>query len=588
MSTTVIGINLSHDMSCAAVVDGEVAVAIEEERLTHIKHCDGKTHLGQMIPFASVRYCLDVLGIDARDVALWVANATSAAADRLLRERLLGIDPMRIREVPFPGHHFAHAASAFYPSPFHEAAVLVVDVNGSCDGEKKENYSIYRGSDCSLTLVSQEFVNRGEVGIGDLYTMYAAILQLSPLPDGAYGADDPHSSGGKLMGYAAYAANGTSHHRLSPFAELMAPSGDRFVIAIPTLVRHLASLGRIEHVIAEENLPYVFGSDVQHCVRWGYRKDSLDAPHNVAFAGEAQALLEESVVRMATLAHELTGCVDLCLAGGTTLNTAAAHRVLLDTPIRNLFVQPAANDAGTALGAALYGYYRVGSASRRCYIDKSYDTYLGRDYATVEIEAALVEPSATFVTATAALTEAEQIERLAQALEQDCIVAVFRGRSEFGPRALGNRSLLASPHDRRVVERMNTLKRREWYRPLAPVVPQDELDQYFDAPFHESPFMTINARCRPETLGRAPAICHVDGSARVQTVSMRSHAFLYTLLKRFAAVSGRPPILVNTSFNIGGPIVETPADAIRTLLAANGAIHHLLLGDRLVSIRDQG
>lgn len=393
-------------------------------------------------------------------------------------------------------------------------------------------------------------------------------------------------SGGKLMAYSAYSTRlggGFDGEQTGEelFARLFARSGLRFVATIPALVHHLRERGRVAGLVEEHRLADVFGTQIQHCVRWRERTDDLRADHNVTFAGEGQAFLEQTAVRMARLAHAETGYSQLCLAGGTLLNTAAVRRILDQTPITEVFVQPAANDAGAAIGAAFHGFYADGRSVGERRPDRSYSTYLGKRYSPSEISAALHQFSGEI--AWRRVGYEQQIACIVDQLVASRVVAVFRGRSEFGPRALGNRSLLAAPGDAAMLHTMNRIKRREWYRPVAPVLPEEVLDEYFVAPFAESPFMTINATCRATTRELAPAICHVDGSARVQTVRVDTNGFLHELLWAYARASGKPPILINTSFNVREPIVESPNDALRTFTSARVDLGFLLLEDHAVT-----
>jgi carbamoyltransferase len=329
----------------------------------------------------------------------------------------------------------------------------------------------------------------------------------------------------------------------------------------------------------------MFGWDIKKHVIWSYRKTPLQDFKNVMFAYEGQLILEEYILKMANYAHELTGSKNLCVAGGTMLNVTACNRILKETPFEKLFVQPGANDAGNAIGAALWGYYKIFKGDKRVYTKKVYNTCLGRQYSNAIVEEAIFAKKwALPFEAKKLEKEEEQIDKLVQFLANEEVVCLFKGRSEFGPRALGNRSFLASPRTENMLNKMNTIKGREWYRPVAPLVLKDVLHEYFEAPFDEAPYMTINAHCKEHTKELVPAICHVDGSARVQTVSEEYYPFLTKLLRRFAEVSGQPPILINTSFNIGGPIVEIPEHAVNTFLKANYQVRALLLEDYLLEL----
>ncbi len=602
-SKIVFGINLSHDTSCAAVVDGVVKVAIEEERLNRIKHCNGKTPFGKIIPFLSINYCCHALGIEPKDVDLWVTNACFPGAVYILRSQLLGIPDSKIIEVENPGHHLAHAYSAFYASPYEDSAVLVYDVNGSIHNNQKENYSIYHGKGNSLNTVKADFLNPGEISIAELYVLYAAILQLSPKKDGDYGDDDSLRSGGKLMGYAAQYYNTELHNnnvtlmqkllgkkeekiRYTGLPDILEEEDHHYVVKIKNLINYLNKAGKIEGIDRKINFDAMFGFGIKNEVKWNYRKTSLKDFENILFGYEAQLFLEEVILKLANLTYDLTKSKNLCAAGGTMLNVVACNRILKETPFERLFVQPGATDGGNAIGTAFYGYYKYFGLNGRYYLKNTYTTFLGDYHTSDEVEEAINKSWVYPFTHKKIIDEQEQIKLLVDYLINNKVVSIYKGRSEFGPRALGNRSFLASPHKASMLNYMNEIKEREWYRPVAPIIPEEELHDYFDSPFNISPFMTINAHCLDNTKKLAPAICHIDNSARVQTVSMEYHPFLYKLLKTFKEKSGLPPILINTSFNVGEPIVETPASAINTFLATNQMVKALLLEDYLLEVDD--
>lgn len=602
-SKVIFGINMSHDTACAAVVDGEVMVAIEE-RLNGVKHCDGRSPYGRIIPYLSIRYCCDYLGIQPSDVDLWLVNAVYVSAIDALKMQMIGIPWEKIMNVDRPGHHLCHAYSAFYPSPFEEAAVMSLDVNGGLhnNNTQKENYSLYYGQGTKMEPVFLDYLNYGELSVPELYTIYSTILQLSPDPNGDYGKDDPMRSGGKLMGYAAHYFNeelrkkynkglGKLFSKSQAFEvkvpDIIEEEGHRYVIKMEKMLSYLKGKGKVFD--QNRNIPYekMFGWNMHNSIFWNYRKTPLQDFDNIMFAYEAQLTLEEYILKMALHAHELTGSKNLCVAGGTMLNVTACNRILKETPFERLFVQPGSTDAGNAVGAALWGYYKIFNGDRRVYTKKVFNSCLGKQYSNSTIEEAIfVQKWGLPFVPKKLENEMDQINGLIELLKNDQVVCLFKGRSEFGPRALGSRSFLASPRNVEMLERMNNIKGREWYRPVAPLVLKEALHEYFDAPFDDSPYMTINAHCKEKTKELAPAICHIDGSARVQTVSEEYYPFLTKLLRRYAEVTGEPPILINTSFNIGGPIVEIPAQAINTFLKANYQVKALLLEDYLLELPD--
>jgi carbamoyltransferase len=601
-SKIIFGINMSHDTACAAVIDGEVKVAIEEERLNGVKHCDGRSPFGRIIPYLSINYCLKHLNITADQVDLWVVNSISPYIIEAFRQQLIGVPKEKIIDLPVPGHHLAHAYSAFYPGSFDEAAILVLDVNGGLHGpnnSKKENYSIYQGKGLDLKPVHLDSLSTGEISVAELYTIYSTILQLSPTEKGDYGKDDPQRSGGKLMGYAAQYFNNDLKKKGSvldklrkkqeeeinlEYDKVVMTRDNRFIIKTDTLIKYLKYKRKVNYVEHTFDTEKYFGWKLSKYVHWNYRTNSLKDFENAKFAYEGQLFLEETIVKMANLAYNLTGSENICLAGGSMLNVVACNRILKETPFKHMFVQPAAYDGGNAIGCALYGYYKLASGEQMPYRKKTYTSYLGTQYSEKEVEDAINRIWGLPFIKRKFDTDDEQIEKLVEYLQNEHVVCVFKGRSEFGPRALGNRSFLSNPNKAGMLNFMNEIKGREWYRPVAPIILEESLHEYFDAPFDKAPFMTINAHCKEQTKKLAPAICHVDGSARVQTVSEAYHPFMTKLLRRFAEETGLPPILINTSFNIGGPIVEMPVEAIDTFLRANYLVRALALENYLLEL----
>ncbi len=603
----IFGINLSHDAAVAAVINGEVVVAIEEERLNRVKHCNMKTEFGKFLPYLGIKYCCDYIGIKPVDVDLWVINACFKDALDVAKLHLYGIPEEKIigvMEDGIAGHHLAHAYSTFYASSFKEAAILSLDVNGGFDSNKKENYSIYFGSDEGIKPVKKDFLYHGEMAMPEVYIAYAAILQLSPsktLED--YGYDYALSSGGKLMGYASWAQHQDpkfltkkiSKGLLSKSEEytidntsipnLLELEDGHFVVKIEKFVKYMRSKNKISKSNPNPFTDQIFGWDIRNHVLWNYRNDSLKELHNIEFGGEAQRLLEDSIIKMANLAYEITGSENLCVAGGTMLNMVANTRILEQTPIKNVFVQPASNDGGNAIGCALYGYYNNFNGKNRPYLNKEYSTFLGKKHSNEEVERVLNLSWKFPFKYKKIENEDDQIKQLLEYLLKDEVIALFKGRAEFGPRALGNRSFLASPINPEMVNIMNEIKEREWYRPVAPIVLEEEFKNFFDAPFDKSPYMTFMAYCNEKTKKMAPSICHIDGTARPQTISESQNPFVHKLLKAFFKETG-VPILINTSFNVKEPIIEGPEHAINSIMKTQQQYTALLIEDFFVWTED--
>jgi carbamoyltransferase len=590
----VLGINLSHDESCAAVVDGRVVAAVENERLSRLKHNEGRCDFGRHAPLASILYCCREAGVEPREVELFVVNSVLRGARDALRGQLLGIPSERIADLGVPGHHLAHAYSAFHCSPFRRAAVLVLDTNGGYEYRpaardralpwrdaplRQENYSVYLGEGSSLRTVHKDWLSPGEAGPGQLYMLYSAALQLTPRERGYFGRDCALAAGGKLMGYAAW------DRGVTPAPALLPPTGPHLAARARDIVSRFRELGLVERLVdGAAALDGAWAHQLQRLAPLKRREGSLRERRWISLAGEAQRLLEDAVLRAAELARERTGAPALCLAGGTALNITACSKILERGLFRDVFIQPAAHDAGNAVGAALYGYHELLGGRRTPYKGRRFSAFTGRRYGRREVEEALWRARELGPFHAVPVDDTAQAESAARLLARGAVVAVCKGRSEFGPRALGHRSLLASAASRGVVARLNALKGREWYRPVAPVVLEEELPGWFDARFSAAPYMNLAARARERTRRLAPAVVHADGSSRVQTVGARDDRFLRLLLRRYARRTG-VPILVNTSFNFGGePIVETPLDALGAFLRAPG-VQALLLDGWFVTRR---
>ena len=582
----VFGVNLSHDEACAALVDGEVKVAIENERLSRLKHNVGRSDFGQVIPFPSIRYCCDYLGISASEVDLWVVNSVHRSAREMFRSQALGIPEAKIADLSVPGHHLAHAYSAYFCSSFEDAAVIVLDTNGGYEyragtregvpnrrdtRRRQENYSVYAGRAGALREAAKDWIYPGEIGIGQLYMLYAAALQLTPVRTGGYGKDDGLAAGGKLMGYAAHDLG-----RTQP-PPLYSDSGSHLTVPAEEFLWSCRGKELLSRAAKGTRAKDAWAHQLKRIAPFKDRVGSLRNPRYIALAGEAQRLLEQAVLRIAEIARDRTSLPNVCFAGGTALNITALTLVMDRGLFEDVFVQPAANDAGNAIGAAVYGYVKSGGR-KRAYLTRPYSTFLGRAYSDVDVAAAVRRARRLGGFASARLSETEQIEKALVHLVRGAVVAVCKGRSEFGPRALGHRSLLASAGRRSMTERLNRMKGREWYRPVAPVVCEEDFGRFFDGPVASTPFMTFSARVLDVARSSIPAACHVDGTARVQTVSKRDEPFVHALLRAHERETG-VPVLINTSFNFGGePIVETPEEAIASFLRTEG-VECLLVGN---------
>jgi carbamoyltransferase len=569
-----LGINAAfHDPAACLVRDGIVLAAAEEERFTHIKH--GKRPVpfsAYELPYHAIDFCLAQTGIRLADVdhvaysydpsvllgdriqdtaialplqpsahrsagqgspweSLFLAYIVNAprqlagGAPHHLRARFEGASPDGPYRWHFVSHHTAHAASAFHASPYRQAAVLTLDGRGEL---ATTTYSAGEGT---------ELRSLGEVhmphSLGILYEEITTHL-------GFLHSSDEY----KVMALASYGK-------------------PRYAGRLRELVR-VQEGGR--YAIAPLRLTEWFGPARQ-------RGGPLEQQH-YDLARSVQVVLEETVLALADWLRRASGMDRLCVAGGVALNCVMNARLRDRGPFSEIWVQPAAGDAGTALGAALWVDAREraltptlshrmgegeGEASARPYTMTH--AFLGPAYGDDEIESVLGRSKLPYRRLT------DVADETAALLEADRIIGWFQGGMEFGPRALGARSILASPLQPSMQDRLNDIKDREDFRPVAPVVLEEEAAAWF-TPAGVSPFMLFVCDVLPDKANRIPAVRHVDGTARVQTINRAQHARYYDLLKAFERRTG-VPVLVNTSFNTQGkPIVCTPRDALESFCAS--------------------
>ncbi|HEY7327769.1 MAG TPA: carbamoyltransferase C-terminal domain-containing protein [Gemmataceae bacterium] len=549
-----LGINAAfHDPAACLVSDGRVVAAAEEERFTHIKHGKRPVPFSTWeLPFHAIDFCLRQAGLSIRDIhhvaysfdphlllpkqnsetvpislkvgpqpppsgfdSVWdplflasIIHAPGHLCDgwpHHLQSRLSGLCaggmPFRWHWVP---HHIAHAASAFHVSPFSHAAVMTLDGRG-----EKATTGYAAGEDNHLRWLGQVEMPHS---LGILYESVTGYLGLIPSCD-EY----------KVMALASYG----QPNYLRDFREIV----------------QFGEKG--QYTIGELMLKERFGPPRLHGAK-------IEQKH-YDIAASLQVVLEETVLELARYLHEETKEADLCLAGGVALNCVMNARLRDDGPFNRIWVQPAAGDAGTALGGALWVDAQERKAKERSYIMNH--AYLGPAFNDVEIEEFLTWTKVPYRRLKSVA------EDTADLLVQDKIIGWFQGRMEFGPRALGARSILASPINPDMQARLNEIKDREDFRPVAPVVLEEEAGKWFVGA-DVSPFMLFVHQVQPEKADRIPAVRHVDGTARIQTVNHNQCPRYFDLLKAFQARTG-VPVLVNASFNTRGePIVCTPRDAV--------------------------
>ena len=529
MPNRVLGVNaVFHDPAAALVVRGRTVAAAEEERFSRRKH--GKPPVAFStweVPEQSARWCLEQAGVEASDLdavaysydpALAPARGGDVTAGTweelrtlyveraplFLRTALPGLDPERVRFVP---HHVAHAASAYLAAPFSSCAVLVVDGRG-----ESASHLSGRARDGRLEALAAQ---RLPHSLGLVYESLTSHL-------GFKRASDEY----KVMALASYGQPSF----LDELREAVTATEDGGFRAEPLDWRRFAPALEPEG-------------------EW--------RPEHADLAASVQRRLEEVLLDLARWLHERTGERALAMAGGVALNCVANSRIWRESPFEEVWVQPAAGDSGTALGAALWVARELGEEP-----GPMETAALGRGWSDDELAAWLDRASIPYE------RPDDVAEEAAEVLSRNGVVAWFEGRSEYGPRALGPRGLLADPRDPDNVERLNEVKGREQFRPVAPMVLEERAGEIFEGGPIPSPFMLFTHRVRGGWAERIPAVVHVDGTARIQSVDAAREPLVARALRAFERRTG-VPVVVNTSLNTAGrPMVDDPRDALECFGAA--------------------
>jgi carbamoyltransferase len=555
-------ISQGHDSAAALVVDGEFVFGVAEERISRRKHTGD-------FPIGAIGACLEWAGLRIGEIdeiahgfdyepyrALYALDPISAELYRDVLSRQAFVSRVSEALPEFPAerirhvdHHLSHAASAYFTSGWDECLVIVIDGMGEAHGA-----TVYHGHDGRLDVLHR--ISAAD-SLGILYSVVTLHLGF-----------DFNSDEYKIMGLAPY---GDAERFRAFFDEAVRPLGDGGW-EIPPL-----KLGQTRD--EREN----------HTATRRYLTERLIAPRapdaeitqaHQDVAGSLQACLDRAILHIAAHFARRTGLRRLAMAGGVALNTTANGRLLASGTVDDVYVQPAAADDGSALGAALQRAAECQQIVNR----RTPTPFYGPEHRDEGVEAAL-ELFAHRIEATRLANLNMACATAAEMIADGEVIAWYRGRMEFGPRALGHRSILADPGRDDMRDRVNALvKMREAFRPFAPAVSLEEVDRWFDvSPRTELPYMTVNVNVRPEHRTSLPAITHVDGSARVQTVRAADNPEFHELLVAVGRRSGREMVL-NTSFNVKGQaIVNTPEEAIDTLL--NCGVEALFLGDILVRKR---
>ena len=588
----VLGINAYHgDASAAVIKDGELLAAVEEERFNRCKHCAG-------FPAEAIKYCLDVAGITIDEVehigisrdpsahlhkkilyaATRAAKSLGASAEagsserggrgifgaiseriantakvRDLKDDLarhLGVQKSQLRaKFQNVEHHRAHLASSFYVSPFERAALLSIDGFGDFISTM---WGVGEGN--SVEVMGQvEYPH--STGI-----LYTATTQFIGFPH--YGDE------GKVMGLAPYG----SPRYMDEFRDMIrTEEGGRFRLNLDYFRHHTEGV----EMSWDEGSPVIgrIFSD-EYVKRFGPAREKgeplTDRERDIA--ASLQLRLEEVGFHILNHLHEKTGLTDLGLSGGVALNSVMNGKILLNTPFERVFVQPAAGDNGTAIGVCYQIYNGILDRPRSFVMEGA---YTGPEFSDEEIRAELERSGLQYES----YSDREVTRRAARDIADGAVMGWFQGRMEFGPRALGNRSIVVDPRRADMKETLNErIKKREPFRPFAPSILEERVGEYFEQT-HPAPTMLMVYQVREEKRAEIPAVTHVDGSGRLQTVSSAVNARYHQLISDFGELTG-VPVVLNTSFNENEPIVCTPRHAIDCFLKTRMDV--LYLGNHAV------
>jgi carbamoyltransferase len=572
--TAILGLNAYHgDASAALVIDGELVAAAEEERFNRLKHVAG-------FPTLAAAWCLEDAGLSVGDVdhvaigrdpranlrakvlqTLGRLRNPRYVADRMrsmsrvrgVKDDLaeaLGISSGAMRAT-FHNieHHQAHAASAFFVSPFDEAAVLTVDGFG----------------DFASALVA---VGRGSrIEVLDRVTFphslgiyYTAVTQWLGFPK--YGDE------GKVMGLAPY---GEPDVHRAQMRDLVKLNGDLFELNLDYFTHHDRGVD-MTWTEGPPSIGRVFSPRLEEVFGPAREPTGELTKHHEDVAGALQAVLEDAYLHVVTATQRRTGSTNLCLAGGVALNAVANGRIRRETPFDGLYIQPAAGDSGIAVGAAYHVWHQELGRERSFVMDHAYtgpaysDARCGRALRAAGLESELLDDDALF-------------RLVAERIAAGDVVGWFQGRMEFGPRALGNRSIVTDPRRHDMKDILNArIKHREPFRPFAPSILAERTGDWYEQDY-TSPFMILVYKTKADKRDKIPAVNHVDDTGRLQTVERHVNPRYYRLIEEFEKLTG-VPVLLNTSFNENEPIVMTPEHAVDTFQKTHMDV--LALGNHVV------
>ena len=555
MPTHILGLNAYHgDSSAALLTDGQLIAAVEEERYNRIKHWAG-------LPLLAAAGCLDMGGAEdiahlaiSRDPRARIVDkmmrvavrpaAWRKAADRAANSVKLtkvqgdvvagGVPQVRNAQFHFVEHHRAHLASAFFASPFEEAAVLSIDGFGDFSSVM---WGVGRGNKIDVQG-SVQFPH-------SLGLFYTAFTQFLGFPN--YGDEY------KMMGLGAYG----EPRFVDQVRQVVSTDQDQVRLNLDYFQHHTKG-AEMTWAGGEPKLGPVFSPRLAEVFGEARvpRSELLDKHRDLA--ASVQVVLEENYFKLLNFVQKKTGLKTVCLAGGVALNCVANGMIFQRTDFRDVYVQPAAHDAGTSFGAALYVWHQI-LDKPRSYVMRH--VYYGSEHSPAEIQGALDDAGTTYHK----LNQDAVASETARHIADGKIVGWFQGRMEFGPRALGNRSILADPRRADMKDTLNRrIKFREPFRPFCPSILAEKAGEYFETDY-SSPFMVTAYKIKPHQRERIPTVTHQDGTGRLQTVERDVNPLYWNLISQFDKLTG-VPVLINTSFNENEPIVASPKQALDCFL----------------------
>ena len=554
----VLGFSVGHDKGAVIIENGKVVVGITQERLSRIKH-DG-AYSGGKIPVESINYCLNSLGITYKNIDLFVYSTTEEIDD--VETQFYQLYPRVVNKtnLKFLPHHLAHAYSVFFSSGLEEAAVIVADASGSIitfknkthlwydpkeynldtDFDWAEGISIYHFNKNEYKEVYKKWIKypvpidtNEDVSLGTMYSSGSKQLVYSP--------ESQSWPAGKLMGLASYAD--------------------------PELVKEAP-----DFVVELENDIFVSNNTIYPRVTWGF-----DFFSRAAVAGIYQREQEKASLILAKMAKKMTESSNVCASGGSFLNCNSNEKIIKSELFENCFFLPPSDDSGIPLGCAWYAYQQLVDIETT----EPISPYFGKKYEKRDIVQMLNNFTGIDY------VEYDDYDKLNDDvtywLTQNRVIGWFQDRSEIGPRALGNRSIIASPIQKWMCNHINMdIKKREWYRPFAPAVLFEHQSEIFESDVY-SPYMLVTTTVKPEWREKIPAVTHIDNSARHQSVTPENNLKFYNLISKFYEKTN-VPVLLNTSFNgPTEPIVETPTEAMNCFVENN--LDFLVINNFLISRR---